>query len=344
MFTRSGGVWTQQGNKLVGSGAVGAAQQGISVALSADGNTAIVGGHLDNSSAGAAWVFTRSGGVWTQQGNKLVGSGAVGAAQQGISVALSPDSNTAIVGGHLDNSSAGAAWVFTRSGGVWTQQGNKLVGTGAVGGAAQGYSVALSCNAAIVGGRSDNRNFGAAWAFVAPTPATATHDFNADCLSDILWRETGGSLAAWMLNGFQVLATGGYGVVLNNWTVVGQRDFNGDGFADILWRDANTGSVGLWLLNGLSVAQTGGFGAPDSSWVIAGTGDFNGDGKGDILWRHTPTGMVGMWLMNGLSAPQTGVVGTLSSNWQIVGTGDFNGDGNWDILWYHNPTAPSESG
>ena len=67
---------TQQGPKLVGSGTSGAAGQGFSVALSADGNTAIVGGPLDNSKAGAAWVFTRSGGVWTPQGNKLVGNGA----------------------------------------------------------------------------------------------------------------------------------------------------------------------------------------------------------------------------------------------------------------------------
>src|SRR5439155_938 len=84
-----------------------------SVALSADGNTAIVGGRSDNSSAGATWVFTRSGGVWSQQGSKLVGTGAVGSLVfQGYSVALSADGNTAIVGGIADNSSAGAAWVY----------------------------------------------------------------------------------------------------------------------------------------------------------------------------------------------------------------------------------------
>jgi hypothetical protein len=55
----SGGVWTQQGSKLVGTGAVGNAYQGRSVSLSADGSTAIVGGSDDNDSAGAAWVFTR---------------------------------------------------------------------------------------------------------------------------------------------------------------------------------------------------------------------------------------------------------------------------------------------
>ena len=144
----------QQGPKLVGTGAVnaGGVGQGSSVAVSGDGNTAVVGGPYDNGGAGAAWVYTRSGGVWSQQGAKLVGTGAVGPARQG-DVAVSADGNTAVVGGETDNSSLGAAWVFTRSGGVWSQQGAKLVGTGAVG-ALQGYSVALSAdgNTAVVGG------------------------------------------------------------------------------------------------------------------------------------------------------------------------------------------------
>jgi hypothetical protein len=175
VFTRSGGVWTQQGNKLVGSGAVGSARQGMSVALSADGNTAIVGGWSDNSKAGAAWVFVRSGDVWAQQGKKLVGTDAVGSARQGTSVALSADGNTAIVGGPGDNpwdrsvpfglGAGGAAWVFTRYGGVWTQQGDKLVGSGISGRAAnQGTSVALSAdgNTAVVGGFADDGG-GAGW-------------------------------------------------------------------------------------------------------------------------------------------------------------------------------------
>ena len=141
VFTRSGGVWTQQGNKLVGTGAAGSAFQGVSVALSGDGNTAIVGGYADDNGVGALWVFTRSGGVWSQQGNKLVGIGFVGSADpKAFSVALSVDGNTAVVGGDDDNGATGAAWVFTRSGGVWTQQGSKLVGTGATGAAAQGIS------------------------------------------------------------------------------------------------------------------------------------------------------------------------------------------------------------
>ncbi len=167
VFTLNGGVWSQQGDKLIGAGAAGDAAQGYSVAISADGNTAIVGGVADNSFAGAVWVFTRSGGVWSQQGSKLVGSDAVGSAFQGYSVAVSADGDTAIVGGYGDSSTAGAAWVFTRRDGVWSQQSGKLVGTGAAGAAAQGWSVAISAegNAAAVGGPSDSFNSGAAWVY-----------------------------------------------------------------------------------------------------------------------------------------------------------------------------------
>ncbi len=170
VYVRSGGVWTQQGAKLVGGDAVGAAHQGESVSLSADGNTAIVGGTEDNGSAGAAWVWTRSGAVWTQQGGKLVGTGAVGNAYRGVSVSLSADGNTALVGGYADNGGAGAVWAWTRSGGVWTQQGAKLVGTGSVGNAYQGGSVSLSAggSTALVGGFVDNAEAGAAWVFTRP--------------------------------------------------------------------------------------------------------------------------------------------------------------------------------
>src|SRR5262245_41554872 len=57
-----------QETKLVGAGVVGQGELGHSVALSADGDTAVVGGWRDDQGDGAAWVFTRSGGQWSQQG------------------------------------------------------------------------------------------------------------------------------------------------------------------------------------------------------------------------------------------------------------------------------------
>ena len=77
------------------------------VALSADGNTALIGGHDDNSSIGAAWVFTRAGSTWTQQGPKLTANDETGDGVFGISVALSADGNTALLGGPHDNSNLG---------------------------------------------------------------------------------------------------------------------------------------------------------------------------------------------------------------------------------------------
>ena len=178
VYTRNGGIWSQQGSKLVGTGAATKAGQGSSVALSADGNTAIVGGPGDG---GALWIFTRSGVVWSQQGDKLVGTGAVGNAGQGISVALSADGNTAIVGGPQDASYIGAAWVYTRSGGVWSQQGRKLAAINAGTTAGQGWSVALSAdgNTAIVGGV--NGQTGAAWVYTR---------------NDGVWSQQGGKLLA----------------------------------------------------------------------------------------------------------------------------------------------------
>jgi hypothetical protein len=339
VFTRSGGAWTQQGNKLVGTGAAGAANQGYSVALSGDGNTAVVGGYTDNSNAGAAWVFARSGGVWTQQGSKLVGTGAVGNAQQGRSVGLSGGGNTAIVGGNADNSNAGAAWVFTRSGGVWTQQGTKLVGTGGVSGAQQGWSVALSCDTAVVGGYQDNLQVGAAWVFVGPS--TAAHDFNRDCFSDILLQNTGGGIALWLMGGSATVQSAvGIGTADPTvWTVIGQRDINGDRNADIILR-ANEGSIGEWLMNGNgTIMAASGLGNPTTNWTIVGTGDFNDDGIGDILWRGGGTA-VAIWYMNSSGGLQSAVgVGALPNDWTIAGTGDFDGDGVWDILWSHTSGA-----
>ena len=168
IFSRNGNTWTQQGNKLVGTGDIGNANQGNAVAISADGNTVLIGGYNDSSSYGAAWVFVRSGNTWLQKGNKLVGTGATGSANQGFSIALSADGNTALIGGNNDNNGVGATWVFSRTGNTWSQQGVKLVGTFLFGKPNQGKSVALSAdgNIALIGGQNNSDLSGGAWIFI----------------------------------------------------------------------------------------------------------------------------------------------------------------------------------
>ena len=169
VFTRSEGVWTQQGPKLTGGEEAGKGYFGESVALSADGNTALIGGNQDESEAGAAWVFVRVGGTWAQSGAKLTGAGETGAGQFGQSLALSADGSTAMIGAPTDATGLGAVWTFTRSGGIFTQQGEKLTGGDEVGEGQFGQSVAFSgdANTAIIGGYRDGASGrgGAAWIF-----------------------------------------------------------------------------------------------------------------------------------------------------------------------------------
>ena len=152
----------------------GAGEFGTSVALSADGNTAIVGAEFDGGNSdggpGAAWVFTRpdfASNQWTEQGGKLVPSDEAGNGDFGASVALSADGTIALIGGPADNGQ-GAAWVFTGQGGVLAQQGSKLTDTTVVTPANQkfGQSVALSADGATgLIGEPGAGGGGAAWVF-----------------------------------------------------------------------------------------------------------------------------------------------------------------------------------
>jgi hypothetical protein len=164
VYVSSQNVWTLQA-ELPGSGSFGS-----SVALSADGNTAVVGDPSNNNNNGTVWVFTRSNVSWTME-EQLVGPGAVGAAQQGASVALSADGNTVLIGGPGDSYGApGAAWVFWR-GARREVNWQKIAGTGGIGDSQtpirQGFAVALSGDGrtALIGGPMDNISSGATWVF-----------------------------------------------------------------------------------------------------------------------------------------------------------------------------------
>jgi len=178
VLARSASGWAQQGAKLIGRGETNIAQFGSTVALSARGNTALIGGAFDNHQTGAAWVFTRENSTWNQQGKKLTGQGEAGgsksngpvviaAGEFGGSVALSAAGNVALIGGSGDYYRHGAAWVFTRSGSTWSELGKKLTGRGEDGTAYFGDSVALSGDGrtALIGGTGDSSSVGAAWVF-----------------------------------------------------------------------------------------------------------------------------------------------------------------------------------
>ena len=157
------GLWALQ-QTLFASDAAGGDRFGISVAIS--GDTAIVGAHGDDDNSGgdlievgAAYVFTRTAGVWTEQQKLLARAkgGALDGGEEdffGFSVGVSGDA--AIVGAYR-NDSAGAAYVFARNAGNWTVQ-EKLVAGDAEAGDALGYAVAVSGATAVVSGHGGDDN------------------------------------------------------------------------------------------------------------------------------------------------------------------------------------------
>jgi hypothetical protein len=175
VFTQSAGSWKQQGPELSGGEEVGNGDFGGSVALSETGNTALIGGRADDSGSGAAWIFTRTGSEWKQQGSKLTGAHAIETPVFGYSVALAADGTTALIGGVDDDEIKGAAWVFSDDAGTWTEREKLIGGEESEGEVTFGLAVALSAESttALIGGPADHNNIGAAWAFSAG-PETPT--------------------------------------------------------------------------------------------------------------------------------------------------------------------------
>lgn len=170
VFTRTAGVWSQE-TKLTAADAAAGDQFGISTAM--DGNTIIVGAAYDSApltGQGSAYIFVRSGGGWIQQA-KLTASDALQNDRFGNSVAI--DGDTVIIGAFGDDGAAGfsqgSAYIFVRSGSLWTQQA-KLIAPDAATEDQFGISVAISADTAIIGSNlaagPGGSNQGAAYIFI----------------------------------------------------------------------------------------------------------------------------------------------------------------------------------
>jgi uncharacterized protein YkwD len=185
--------------------------------------------------------------------------------------------------------------------------------------------VALAWTGAIAGGD----NGGGIVARILDT--SIKNDFGGDRRSDILWRNTDGTVATWQINDSTLQSTAIISKPTSDWIIQDSGDFNGDGKSDILWRNTD-GRVAIWQMNGNSIQSAGVVSDPSNDWIIQDSGDFNGDGKSDILWRNTD-GRVAIWQMNGNSIQSAGVIVNVTNDWVIQDSGDFNGDGKSDILW-----------
>ncbi|MFQ5493855.1 MAG: FG-GAP repeat protein, partial [Phycisphaerae bacterium] len=173
VFVRTGGVWTQQA-KLTAADA--AAEDWFGRCVSISGDTVVIGSPFDDdagSKSGSAYVFVRTAGVWAQQA-KLTADDAATIERFGFSVSI--DVDTAVIGSLFDETIvplAGSAYVFVRTGDVWTQQA-KLTAPDATVLGNFGFSVSIGSDTAIIGALSDDEacpsdpdcNSGAAYVFI----------------------------------------------------------------------------------------------------------------------------------------------------------------------------------
>jgi hypothetical protein len=176
LFVRTDGAWSQQ-QRLTASNASSWDAFGASVALFAD--TLVVGAYgeaslatgigaaaIDESAyaAGAAYVFERAEGLWSQTAYLKASNSAaqdwfgssVKIAQDAIVVgAYGEDSSARGIDGDQSNDAAidsGAAYLFGRVGGAWSQQGYfKAANAGAGAGHHFGARIAMSADTIAIG-------------------------------------------------------------------------------------------------------------------------------------------------------------------------------------------------
>jgi hypothetical protein len=140
VFTHSGSDWAQQAHVKPWNTVTRGVLFGYSVGLSGNGDTLGVGTYDEQQGRGAVYVFTRNNGKWAQQ-MRMQGANAEAGDSLGCALAISDDGNTIVAGAfdedailtgiqppdagahdEADDASAGAAYVFVRKDGKWSQQ------------------------------------------------------------------------------------------------------------------------------------------------------------------------------------------------------------------------------
>ena len=229
--------------------------------------------------------------------------------------------------------------IFTGGAGNDTINGGGGIDTAIYSGVKSGYSITHNSNGSVTIAGANGTDTLTSVEFAQFSDGTVSlmgqvrNDLNGDGKGDILWQNSDGTAAVWLLNG----ATVGGGNTVGNpgsasWHAIATGDFDGDGKADILWQNSD-GTPAVWLMNGSTVTGGGIPGTnPGPAWTVLGAADFNGDGKADILWRASD-GSIAVWLMNGSNLTGGAVAGNPGAGWNYKATGDFNGDGKTDILF-----------
>jgi hypothetical protein len=143
LYAQSGSTWSSTPTATFPGPAGAGAELGTGVALSANGQVALLGaGGASPAFDGAAYLYNESGGRWPQSPSVTFSGPLDSDAWMGMSVALSANGQVALLGAPVAND--GAAYLYTESGGAWpgTPSTSFIPPPGSP--AAMGSSVALS--------------------------------------------------------------------------------------------------------------------------------------------------------------------------------------------------------
>lgn len=258
VYERVGGVWAPAGQITPSDGGE-FDQFGVSVALS--GNVAVVGafrGEVDGVETGTAYVYERIAGAFTFAAKLSADDGADGD-KFGSDVAISGETIVVGAAGHDEPvESAGAAYVFEKVKGLWTQT-KKLQADESEAVDLFGSSVGVSGDTVVVGVRQDD-------------------DLGSASGSAYVFRKTAGawSRTAKLLPGAgEALDFFGKSIAVGGGTIaVGA---NGDD-------DLGDGAGAVYVF-ALPCDDCNGNGVLDAAETVA-DGDFNDDGAVDLVdWR-----------------------------------------------------------
>jgi len=158
VFVRSGTTWTLQQELRTSDGA---AEDHAGGAVAIDGDTVVIGATGHDGRKGAAYVFVRSGTVWTEQQELTASDGATG---DEFASAVGISGETAVLGSFRHATGQGAVYVFVRGGNLWTQQ-QELTANDGVAGDRFGLSVKISGDTVAAGAPDHAGIQGSAYVF-----------------------------------------------------------------------------------------------------------------------------------------------------------------------------------
>ena len=174
-----------------------------------------------------------------------------------------------------------------------------------------------------------------------PSDVAVRGDFNRDGLADIVFQDRDGALAAWLMNGANLVAAGFLepsNIGDSRYSIVASGDFNGDKLEDLLFQHAD-GTLAVWFMDHTRMTESAPL-IPDkpenAQWRALAVADFSGDGKPDLVLQHS-NGTIEVWVMDGIrrvrraSLSERGTDGS----WRIAGAADFNSDGKPDLVFQH---------